>query len=235
MAEERVHGSILVVEDDATTADLVALYLRHAGYRVSVESSGRRALDRIRSEAFDVLVLDVMLPDVDGLTLCREARARGDARVIMLTARTREQERIAGLDLGADDYVCKPFSPRELVARVAAVLRRASVDDGRLLVHGALRLDRDRHAVELAGKAISLTPGEFALLEFLMERPGFARTRTQLLERLPGDASDRLDRTVDVHVRNLRRKIEDDASAPRWIETVTGVGYRLAALPPEGA
>jgi DNA-binding response OmpR family regulator len=222
---------VLVVEDDRKTADLVALYLRHAGHTVVVEHAGDRAAARLAREAFDLLVLDVMLPGVDGLTLCRSAVAKSGTPVILLTARSGEADRIVGLDLGADDYVTKPFSPRELVARVHAVLRRAPPGEGDVLVRGALRIELATRGVTQAGRRIELTPSEFAVLRALAERPGRVWTRASLLERLPGDSADTLDRTVDVHIRNLRRKLERDPATPAFIQTVVGAGYRFNAVP----
>jgi len=219
------NARVLVVEDDRKTADLVSLYLRHDGHTVVVEHAGDAAFARLSREAFDLVVLDLMLPEVDGLTLCRKARERRGTAVILLTARTREEERIAGLDLGADDYVTKPFSPKELTARVRAVLRRVPPEEGEVLVRGAMRLDPTQLQITLDGRAIDLTPSEFALLRALAERPGRALSRARLVEALPGDTSETLDRTIDVHVRNLRRKLGSAA----WIETVVGAGYRFVA------
>jgi DNA-binding response OmpR family regulator len=215
---------VLVVEDDRKIADLVATYLRHAGHDVAVEHAGDRAAARLEREAFDLLVLDLMLPGVDGLTLCRKAREHSGAGVILLTARTREEEKVAGLQLGADDYVTKPFSPRELVARVAAVLRRVPPAEGEVLVRGAMRLDASQLEVELGDHRIDLTPSEFAILRALALRPGRVVSRARLVESLPKGSTETLDRTVDVHVRNLRRKL-----TPACIETVVGAGYRFVA------
>ena len=221
-------GRVLVVEDDRKTADLVALYLRHAGLEVHVEHSGTGAQRRLATEEFDLLLLDVMLPGVDGLTLCREARQRGQTAIILLTARTQEDDRIAGLELGADDYIPKPFSPRELTARVQAVLRRVPPGAADILARGALRINLARRDVSVGNRTVELTASEFAILVALARRPGHVLSREQLLAQLPGDTTDTLDRTVDVHVRNLRRKIEPDAAAPRFVQTVVGAGYRLA-------
>lgn len=229
---DRAAARILVVDDDRTTADLVALYLRHAGFRVQVEHSGDRALARLREDRFDLLVLDVMLPGASGLEICRQVRARDGTGIILLTARTGEADRIHGLELGADDYVPKPFSPRELVARVRAVLRRRPQDSERLLVRGDVSIDRAARTVTVRGKVVDLTPSEFAILDTLASSPGRVRTRAQLLGALPGERPTNLDRTVDVHVRNLRRKIEPVPSAPRYIQTVLGTGYRFAAAVP---
>lgn len=218
---------ILVVEDDRTTADLVALYLRHAGHQVWVEGDGARARARIAGEPFDLLVLDVMLPGATGLDLCREAVAGAAPAVIMLTARTQEHERITGLELGADDYVSKPFSPRELTARVAAVLRRRGPASSDSLVRGSLQLNAAHRRVTLEGQEVVLTSAEFALLHALALRPGLVHARSSLLGRFRDDHDDVNERTIDVHIRNLRRKIERDPSQPRWIQTVVGAGYRL--------
>ena len=217
-------AKVLVVEDDRKTAEIVADYLRHEGHEVTVEHAGDRASARLDREAFDLLVLDLMLPGVDGLTLCRKAREREGTAVILLTARTREEEKVAGLKLGADDYVTKPFSPRELVARVTAVLRRVPPREGDVLIRGTMRLDASQLQVTLGGRPIDLTPSEFAILRALARRPGRAVSRAKLVESLPGGSSETLDRTVDVHVRNLRRKLEHDC-----IQTVVGAGYRFVS------
>ena len=218
---------ILVVEDDRTTAELIALYLRHAKYRVDIERTGTGALDRIARESFDLLVLDVMLPGVDGMEICRSVRAQGGPPVILLTARTLEDDRLQGFECGADDYVAKPFSPREMVARVAAVLRRVPPGAHRILLRGAVHVDLATRSVIAHGRDIELTSSEFALLVALMRRPGHILSRGQLLAVLPGDNSQALDRTVDVHVRNMRRKIERDPSNPELLQTVVGAGYRF--------
>ena len=218
---------ILVVEDDRTTADLLALYLRHAGYRVDVETTGNGALDRLARESFDLLVLDVMLPGVDGMAICRDVRAHGGPPVILLTARALEDDRVKGLESGADDYVAKPFSPRELVARVAAVLRRVPPGAHRTLSRGAVQVDLATRKVNAHGRAVELTSSEFALLVALMRRPGHILSRAQLLAVLPGESSQALDRTVDVHMRNIRRKLELDPAKPQLLQTVVGAGYRF--------
>jgi two-component system response regulator ResD len=218
---------ILVVEDDRTTADLLALYLRHAKYRVDVERTGDAALERITRESFDLLVLDVMLPGVDGVEICRRVRAQGGPPVILVTARTLEDDRVSGLESGADDYVPKPFSPRELVARVAAVLRRVPPGAHRMLSRGVVAVDLATRSVTAHGRAIELTSSEYALLVALMQRPGHILSRAQLVAALPGEDSQALDRTVDVHVRNIRRKLERDPSNPELLQTVVGAGYRF--------
>lgn len=221
-------GRILVVEDDERLADLVRRYLERDGHHVLVAHDGRRGLELARANRPDVVVLDLMLPVVDGWDVCRILRAESDVPIMMVTARTTEDDTLLGLDLGADDYLAKPFSPRELVARVRVLLRRAGppvADD--VLVVGDLVVDRRRHEAHLAGTPLDLTPKEFALLEVLAADPGRAFRRTELWTALVGWDADRAPRTLDVHVLNLRRKLGDDPAAPRYVETVVGVGYRL--------
>ncbi|MEP6591479.1 MAG: response regulator transcription factor [Gemmatimonadota bacterium] len=221
-------GRILVVEDDTRTAELIALYLRHAGHRVWVEGHGGRARERLRAEPFDLVILDRMLPGVDGMTLCRELTAEHGLPVIMVTARTLEEERIEGFEGGADDYVTKPFSPRELVARANALLRRAPPGERDQVMAGPLCVDLSRHRVSLDDVPVELTPSEFEILRALAEQPGRVCSRAALLDRLPARGRDALERTVDVHVRNLRRKLGAVIAAPDdLVETVFGVGYRL--------
>lgn len=225
---------ILVVEDDAEVAGLIRLYLEHAGFTVTLAADGRTALALVRAEpAPDLMVLDVMLPQVDGFEVCRRVRAESDVPIIVVTARTDEEDRLAGLELGADDYVSKPFSPRELTARVRAVLRRRPADEpaGPPLERAGVRLDPVRHEVRIEGVPATLTAREFRLLHALMRSPGRAFTRAELCERALGPDFEGLDRTVDVHVRNLRAKIETDPSAPLRVETVHGVGYRFTERP----
>jgi DNA-binding response OmpR family regulator len=219
---------ILVVEDDARTAELIALYLRHAGHQVWVEGDGTRALERARASTFDLLILDRMLPGIDGLTLCRQLTQERGVPVILVTARTLEEDRIAGFEGGADDYVTKPFSPRELVARANAILRRSPPGQRDVVRAGALFLDLEKREVRVHDTPIDVTPSEFEILHALAEHPGRVCSRGVLLNRLPGRSRDALDRTVDVHVRNLRRKLEAVVVTPEeFIETVFGVGYRL--------
>ena len=222
----QTQAKILVVEDDPKTAELVALYLRHAGHRVHVEHTGDHAQQRIDREPFDAYVFDVMLPGTDGLALCESVRAQGDAPVLLLTAQSLEDQRVAGLELGADDYLTKPFSLREMVARVQALLRRAPPTRSPWLRHRELRLDAEGHRATLASHALDLTPSEFAILAALVERPGRAWTRERLLRRLPATGREPLDRVVDVHVRNLRRKLSVSPGGASYVETVHGVGYR---------
>jgi DNA-binding response OmpR family regulator len=220
---------ILVVDDDAKTVAAVRLYLEHAGCDVVSAADGKAVLARAAAEPQpDLIVLDLMLPGLDGFEVCRRLREVSSVPIIMLTARSTEEDRLEGLDLGADDYVIKPFSPRELAARVRAVLRRVpGTGDGSPLRVGAVVVDPSRHEVTRAGKRVDLTPREFQLLAALARAPGRAFSRAELLERAFGADSEALDRTIDAHVVNLRRKLEADFTGPPLIETVFGVGYRL--------
>ena len=221
---------VLVVDDDPKTVDSVRLYLEDAGFEVVTAGDGKAALARAgATPAPDLVVLDLMLPGLDGLEVCRRLRDSSDLPIIMLTARSSEEDRLEGLDLGADDYVVKPFSPRELAARVRAVLRRspaAGADEPPVRV-GDLMIDPARHEATLAGSRLDLTPREFRLLEVLARAPGRAFARSELVERVFGADSEALDRTIDAHIVNLRRKTERDPANPALIETVFGVGYRL--------
>jgi DNA-binding response OmpR family regulator len=223
-------GSVLLVEDDATVAEVLIAYLERDGYRVRWEDDGARGLAAALADEPDLVVLDLMLPSLDGLEVCRRLRASAPVPVIMLTARGEEEDRIVGLELGADDYLGKPVSPRELVARVKAVLRRsqeprAPRPSATTLEAGDLEVDVAARIATIAGRTVELTVREFELLVFLMERPGVAYRRDELLEHVwgytYGDAS-----TVTVHVRRLREKIEADPSSPTRLATVWGVGYR---------
>jgi DNA-binding response OmpR family regulator len=222
---------ILVVDDDAKTVSAIRLYLEHGGFEVVAAADGREALKlAVTPPTPDLIVLDLMLPGLDGLEVCRRLRATSDIPIIMLTARSTEEDRLEGLDLGADDYVVKPFSPRELAARARAVLRRApGAADGPPIRVGSITIDAARHEVTVRGERVGLTPREFRLLEVLARAPGRAFSRAELVERAFGADSEALDRTIDAHVVNLRRKIESDPSRPALIETVFGVGYRLKA------
>ena len=223
---------ILLVEDEPSVAEVVSLYLRRAGYKVTVSEDGAAALDVLAHMEPELLVLDLMLPGIDGLEITRRIRARGDTPIIMLTARRSEADRIAGLELGADDYVVKPFSPQELVSRVRAVLRRTrssgpATEEQAPLVFGPLRIDPLRRIVEVRSEERSLTAKEFDLLWVFARHPRQVFNRAQLLELVWG-FSDNIDpSTVTVHVRRLREKIEEDAAHPQRIVTVWGVGYRF--------
>ncbi len=219
---------VLVVDDDPTVREVVLSYLRAEHYEVAEAADGESALAMVDRERPDLVVLDVMLPGVDGLEVCRRIRAGGDLPVIMLTALGTEADRVVGLELGADDYLTKPFSPRELVLRVGSVLRRAGESaspDPRVLEDGTLRVDGPSRQVSLAGVPLALTMREFDLLRFFVANPGVAFTRVELLEKVWGwsfgDQS-----TVTVHVRRLREKVEVDPTAPQRLQTVWGVGYR---------
>ena len=223
---------ILVVDDDKQIVRLVQSYLEQAGFAVLTAYDGAAALRTIRTERPDLVVLDLMLPDQDGWSITRSVRAdasQANLPIIMLTARVEDTDKIVGLELGADDYMAKPFNPRELVARVRAVLRRGSGAPAqqRVLELGELRMDLDRHAVTRAGQALDVTPTEFDLLKVLMEYPGHAFTRAELIEKGLGYTYDGLDRGIDSHIKNLRKKIEPDPVNPTYIQTVYGVGYRL--------
>ncbi len=223
---------VLVVEDDPTVAEVVGGYLRRAGFEVDAAADGHAALAAATPELPDLVVLDLMLPGIDGLEVCRRLRRRGPVPVIMLTALGEESERVIGLEVGADDYVTKPFSPRELVLRVGSVLRRTAGPDVRALPQlsvlrgGGVEIDVAAHRATKCGEELSLTAREFDLLAFLLAHRGEAFTRTELLHRVwgwsVGDES-----TVTVHVRRLREKVENEPTAPRLISTVWGVGYRL--------
>jgi two-component system response regulator MtrA len=226
-----VDEHVLVVEDDASIREVVGISLRRAGLRVSAVGDGGEALARLAGERFDAVVLDLMLPGVDGLEVCRRLRAAGDPiPIVMLTARADTHDVVVGLELGADDYVVKPFAPPELVARVRAALRRArGGEDRRLLRVGPLEVDEAAFRARVAGRELQLTATEFRLLAELARRPGQVFTRELLLDRVwnahyLGDS-----RLVDVAVQRLRAKLEDDPSAPRLLHTVRGVGYRLDA------
>jgi DNA-binding response OmpR family regulator len=222
-------AKVLVVEDDRKTADLVALYLRHAGHKATVATSGARGLELATDGGFDLLILDVMLPGASGLEICEAVRRKAATPIILLTARTLEDQKIEGLDLGADDYVTKPFSPRELVARVHALLRRAPPGAGEVLRAGDIVVSLETLDAEIGGHRVDLTPSEFAILAALVQRPGRVLSRSQLLDRLPTRGEIALDRTIDVHIRNLRKKLSVSPGGPEHIETVFGTGYRLKA------
>jgi DNA-binding response OmpR family regulator len=219
---------ILVVDDEAPIRALVGGYLRAEGFEVEEAEDGPSAIESARSAAPDVVVLDVMLPGLDGLEVCRQIRTFSDAYVLMLTARGEEIDRVVGLTVGADDYLVKPFSPRELVARIKALLRRprAGPTDGSPMPAG-LELDEGRRSVRVDGRPIELTALEFDLLATLARDPGTVVRRSALLDRVWGPEFVADEHLVDVHVANLRRRLGDDADRPRFVETVRGVGYRL--------
>jgi len=225
-------GTILIVEDEADIADLVKYHLEREGLAARTVGDGKQALDLIVRDHPDLIILDLMLPGVDGLEMCRRLRAQSATQripVIMLTARAEEVDRIVGLEIGADDYVPKPFSPRELVARVKAVLRRAAAPVGpneAPVSFGSLRLDPARHEVTRGDHTINLSAMEFRLLEFFLRHRGRVFTRTQLLDQVWGQDRFVEPRTVDVHIRRLREKVEEDPRNPALILTVRGMGYK---------
>lgn len=226
-------GSVLVVEDDRKIVSTIRLYLEHNGFDVRVAHTGRRALEEVRAKEPDLVILDLMLPQIDGIEVCRTLRAQSEIPIIMLTARVTEEDKLRGLDLGADDYVTKPFSPRELVARVRTVLRRRASQvrerGPAQLMFGDLVVDIERHEVKVRGEVVPVTPNEFRLLETLVKFPGRMFTRKELVERAFGWDYDGLERTVDAHIMNLRRKIEAKRSGESpFIVTVYGLGYKFS-------
>ncbi|RBY92471.1 DNA-binding response regulator [Blastococcus sp. TF02-8] len=232
----RASGTVLVVDDEAKIRELVGAYLEREGYHVLLAENGLDALRLVERLRPDLLVLDLGLPDIPGEELLRLLRRSSDVPVVMLTARASEGDRVAGLRLGADDYVTKPFSPRELVARVGAVLRRAGGGrPGRVptFASGRLAIDQESREVTLDGESIELTRTEFDLLVILSSRPGRAWTRAELISRLQGHGFDGYDRTVDVHVKNLRRKLGDHSRRPSFVLTVAGIGYKFGATADE--
>jgi two-component system alkaline phosphatase synthesis response regulator PhoP len=221
--------TILVVDDEPRITRLVRDYLANAGFGVITAGDGSEALMRARTERPELVVLDLGLPGLDGLDVTRRLRQDGDVPIIMLTARDDETDKLIGLELGADDYVTKPFSPRELVARVRAVLRRHERSEAvERLIAGSLVLDVPRMRLEIDGKPVELTATEFALLAAMARQPGRVFTRSQLLDAIHGVAFESYERAIDAHVRNIRRKIEAEPHDPRHLLTVYGVGYRLA-------
>jgi len=220
---------ILLIEDDSRLAEMISEYLGESGFRVSVAAGGRAGLERLAREPFDALVLDLMLPDMDGLEVCRELRAKSDTPVLMLTARGDAADRIVGLELGADDYLPKPFQPRELLARLRAILRRGK-SKGRAapLRFGSLEIDRDSRSVHVDGQERSLTGYQFALLVALAENAGRVLSRETLMDLVKGEPLEAFDRSIDVHVSRIRAAIEHDPKKPRHIVTVRGAGYVFA-------
>jgi two-component system, OmpR family, alkaline phosphatase synthesis response regulator PhoP len=231
--------TVLVVDDEERLRELLRGYLTQAGFNVLLAADGPQALELARAHRPDLVVLDLMLPGLDGLEVCRQVRTFSDAYVLMLTARAEEIDRVVGLEVGADDYLTKPFSPRELVARVRAMLRRprglGGAGDPLLtadaIMIGPLRIDAARHEVTLDGAVIGLTTTEYDLLAALFAHPGRVFTRAQLLEQVWGADYFGDDHVVDVHIANLRKKLGDDPAQPRLVETVRGVGYRLKSMP----
>ncbi|HXE97491.1 MAG TPA: response regulator transcription factor [Dongiaceae bacterium] len=224
-------GTVLIVEDDRNTAALVATYLEREGFRAEVVHDGGQAIQAAGACNPVFVILDVMLPNVDGWEICRALRKVSEVPVLMLTAREEEIDRVAGLAMGADDYVVKPFSPRELVERVKAILRRsrsASTRPMSVISSGGLELDPEKHSVTLDGRPVALTSSEYKILQALMSSPGKAFSREELLDHCYRHGEVVIDRVIDVHIGKLRQKIEDDSARPRFILTVRGHGYRFS-------
>ncbi len=221
---------ILVIDDEREIVKLVRAYLEQAGFRVVTASDGQEGLTVFRHEKPGLVVLDLSLPRIDGLDVCRTIRRESNTPVIMLTARVEEQDRLIGLELGADDYIVKPFSPREVVARVRVVLRRVNPAPStpETITASDVSLDLTRHTAAVAGQPIDLTPTEFALLRAMVSQPGRAFSRMELLDAAQGEAYEGYERTIDTHIKNLRAKIEPDQKSPRYIITVYGVGYKFS-------
>jgi len=219
---------VLVVDDDVKTVELVKLYLNRDGYRVITAYNGTDALQMAREHHPDLIVLDLMLPGMNGLEVCRTLREESEVPIIMLTALTTDDDRLTGLNLGADDYVTKPFSPRELAARVRAVLRRIPGERGpEKIEHGGLTVNFLKHEAFMDNKPLNLTPIEFKVLGALVKEPGRVFSRAQIIEKALGHDFDSFDRTIDVHILKLRRKLEPDPHHPRFIKTIYGAGYKL--------
>ena len=221
--------TIMVIDDEKRLVSLVESYLIQEGYRVISANDGKEALPIASREKPDLIILDIMMPEMDGYEFMRTHRSEMDTPIILLTARVDDDERVIGLELGADDYVTKPFRPRELVARVRAVLRRAGKTEpqGKVLQVADVTLDRDTREVTIADRSVDLTPSEFDLLTALMASPGRVFSRLDLLDIIQGVRYEGYERTIDTHIKNLRSKIEADSRSPRYIETVYGVGYRF--------
>jgi DNA-binding response OmpR family regulator len=230
MRERIMTQTVLIVDDEAKLRDLLRLYLEQDGYRVVEAANGRDALFVARHEKPDLILLDIMMPQMNGYDFLRAHRKEATTPVIMLTAKIEEYDEVLGLELGADDYVTKPFGMRAVLARVRAILRRASAEpaESDILRAGEIVVDRGAHRVKIGERPVDLTPSEFALLTTLMASPGRAFSRLDLLERVAGDAYEGYERSIDVHIRNLRTKIESDPSNPQYIQTVYGMGYRFA-------
>ena len=222
--------TIMVVDDEPRLVSLVEAYLTQEGFRVVTAGDGRQALFLARQEKPDLIVLDIMMPEMDGYDFMRLHRKEQETPIILLTARVEDDDKVLGLELGADDYLTKPFRPRELVARIRAVLRRMGQvrPSAQILRAGDITVDRETHTVQVAERYVDLTPSEFDLLATLMSFPGRAYSRLELLDRIQGVAYEGYERTIDVHVKNLRAKIEAEPRTPRYIQTVYGVGYRFA-------
>ena len=224
-----LHDSILLVDDDEKLVKLLKSYFEKENFLVYCAYDGHSAVQTARERHPDIIVLDLMLPGISGWDVCRTLRKHSDIPILMLTARDEESDRLVGLEIGADDYVTKPFSPKEVVARVKAILRRSrkTAQSTETLRVGALVVDRDQHKVTLGQSVIDLTPLEFKIVELLAVNPGKVYTRLQLVEQVQGDSFDGYERTIDAHVKNIRRKIELNPREPKYILTVYGIGYKL--------
>jgi len=225
---------ILIVEDEIKIAKLIEDYLKNAGYGVTVQNRGDKVIPMVKNNPLDLILLDVMLPGMDGLDVCREIRKYSNIPIIMITARIEEIDRIIGFEIGADDYICKPFSPREVVARVKAILRRVYVNTdgkqtpGKKIVFESLVLDVETYQVTADNVTLNLTPSEFGLLRLMMERPNRVFTRNELINRVLGYSFEGYDRTIDTHIKNLRKKISDVLPGQEIIHTVYGIGYKIS-------
>jgi DNA-binding response OmpR family regulator len=222
-------NSVLVVDDEPKILDILRSYLEKNGYRALTAKNGREALAALRSNTVSLMLLDLMLPDLSGEELCRRVRSESDMPIIMMTAKVDEESIIHGLEIGADDYVTKPFSPRQLMARVAAALRRGGTGtaEGRVFSAGVLTVDTGNRRASKNGAALSLTPNEYRILALLISRPHKIFTRDEIISGVKTDDYDGFDRTIDSHIKNLRQKIEEDPRNPRYILTVYGMGYRF--------
>jgi DNA-binding response OmpR family regulator len=230
MSSVNLQAPILIIEDDHNTAALIKTYLEREGFTTQTVHDGAEALAMARRQKPGFVILDVMLPQVDGWEICRELRKLSDVPILMLTAREEEIDRVLGLSLGADDYVVKPFSPRELVERVKAILRRTNrrAKADTIFIHADLALDTEKRRATLAGQTVELTAVEYKLLQALMSAPGRAFSRDDLLSHVYAHGETVVDRVIDVHIGHLRQKLSDDPAEPRFIETVRGFGYRFA-------
>jgi DNA-binding response OmpR family regulator len=225
---------VLLIDDDVRLVEMLGEYLRSRGYEVDASGDGESGLSRQSRTDYDAVILDVMMPGIDGLEVCRRLRARSQVPILMLTARGDDMDRIIGLEIGADDYLPKPFNPRELLARLAAILRRSrggADRAGDVLCFGSLEIDRASREVRVAGQRRELTGRQFDLLLLLAERAGRVQTREQLMDALKGEEWDSVDRSIDVHISRIRQLIEVDARHPRFVQTVRGAGYVLAQPP----
>ncbi len=226
-------GRVLVVEDESKIADIVKAYLEKEKFEVTLADTGQKAISALK-DGFDLIILDLMLPDMDGEDICSTIRNDSDVPIIMLTAKSEEEDRIKGLGIGADDYVVKPFSPRELVARVKALLRRSKGTREVISFNkGDLVIDSSRFEVRKKGSIVVLTPTEFKLLQCIAERPGQIFTRLQLVNVILGYDFEGYDRTIDAHIKNIRHKVEDNQRTPSYLKTVYGVGYKFIGQPDE--